>query len=172
MVVRIYCNINPSCSFLPDIVFWSYEVKKGCVSHLMSWETLNHINYPIPSHLEQIFTTLQEWFNSTIVMKGTISLLYFSKLEAFTLAWNQYRFLWFKLLKLQSYFSKLQVYVSEISTPEWRTTFGAGLSSFYMVATWFTYVFGKVRIFIFIDKKCNIRCLLAKYINYICIKGW
>ena len=40
------------------------------------------------------------------------------------------------------------MYVSEISTPEWRTTFGAGLSSFYMVATFLTYVFGKVIVII------------------------
>ena len=36
------------------------------------------------------------------------------------------------------------VYVSEVTTPAWRTTFGSGLSTFYMVGMVTTFIMGKV----------------------------
>ena len=36
------------------------------------------------------------------------------------------------------------VYVTEIATPEWRTTFGGGLSAFYMVGMVLIFIVGKV----------------------------
>ena len=36
------------------------------------------------------------------------------------------------------------VYVSEITTPEWRTTFGGGLSAAYMVGMVSVFIIGKV----------------------------
>ena len=36
------------------------------------------------------------------------------------------------------------VLVSEVSTPAWRTTFGSGLSAFYMVGMVITFILGKV----------------------------
>ena len=35
------------------------------------------------------------------------------------------------------------VYVTEIATPEWRTTFGGGLSAFYMVGMVLIFIVGK-----------------------------
>ena len=37
----------------------------------------------------------------------------------------------------------LQVYITEICTPEWRTTFNAGLSAFYMIGMVMVYTLGK-----------------------------
>ena len=36
------------------------------------------------------------------------------------------------------------VYVTEISTPAWRTTFNGGLSAFYMLGMVTIFIFGKV----------------------------
>ena len=36
------------------------------------------------------------------------------------------------------------VYVSEITTPEWRTTFGGGLSASYMLGMVLVFIVGKV----------------------------
>ena len=36
------------------------------------------------------------------------------------------------------------VLVSEVATPAWRTTFGGGLSAFYMVGMVITFILGKV----------------------------
>ena len=38
------------------------------------------------------------------------------------------------------------VLVSEVATPAWRTTFGGGLSAFYMVGMVITFILGKVTI--------------------------
>ena len=37
-----------------------------------------------------------------------------------------------------------QVYVSEVTTPEWRTTFGAGLGAFYNLGSVIVFTLGKV----------------------------
>ena len=37
------------------------------------------------------------------------------------------------------------VLVSEVATPAWRTTFGGGLSAFYMVGMVITFILGKVK---------------------------
>ena len=37
----------------------------------------------------------------------------------------------------------IQVYITEICTPEWRTTFNAGLSAFYMIGMVMVYTLGK-----------------------------
>ena len=37
----------------------------------------------------------------------------------------------------------LQVYITEICTPEWRTTFNSGLSAFYMIGMVMVYTLGK-----------------------------
>ena len=39
--------------------------------------------------------------------------------------------------------SDLQVYITEICTPEWRTTFNSGLSAFYMIGMVMVYTLGK-----------------------------
>ena len=38
------------------------------------------------------------------------------------------------------------VLVSEVATAEWRTTFGGGLSAFYMVGMVITFILGKVKL--------------------------
>ena len=38
----------------------------------------------------------------------------------------------------------MKVYISEVCTPDWRTTFNAGLSSLYMVGMVMVFTLGKV----------------------------
>ena len=53
------------------------------------------------------------------------------------------------------------VYVTEISTPAWRTTFNGGLSAFYMLGMVTIFIFGKV---------CSVHDYSHKY-SYLILLG-